>query len=132
MGALRSHEWHDGSPELDRLAQTACAGSVYGFGAIASKVKKKLRRRDSGEGWEGGCMPGWAGWSRRDGGGSVGSALLAGFGSAAVVVALAMGARVIAMARNVVELGKIKQLDSKRITTIPIMGDVEDEVACRR
>ena len=52
-----------------------------------------------------------------------------GFGSAAVVVALAMGARVIAMARNVVELGKIKQLDSKRITTIPIMGDVEDEVA---
>ena len=45
------------------------------------------------------------------------------FGGAAVVVALAMGARVIAMGRNVQALEKIKQR-SDRIETVPITGDV--------
>jgi threonine dehydrogenase-like Zn-dependent dehydrogenase len=52
-----------------------------------------------------------------------------GFGSAAVIVALAMGARVVAMARKPEELEKIKALAPNRIETIPITGNVEDELA---
>lgn len=52
-----------------------------------------------------------------------------GFGSAAVVVALAMGARVIAMARNETELAKIKQLNPDRVETVPITGNLEEEMA---
>lgn len=52
-----------------------------------------------------------------------------GFGSAAVVVALAMGARVIAMARNVQELEKIKRLNPARVEIVPMTGNLEEEVA---
>lgn len=52
-----------------------------------------------------------------------------GFGSAAVVVALAMGARVIAMARNAAELERIKALDPSRVSTVPIVGSLDAEVA---
>lgn len=45
------------------------------------------------------------------------------FGGAAVLVALAMGARVIAMGRNVEALERIKKR-SERIETVPITGDV--------
>lgn len=45
------------------------------------------------------------------------------FGGAAVLVALAMGARVIAMGRNVEALDRIKKR-SERIETVPITGDV--------
>ena len=45
------------------------------------------------------------------------------FGGAAVMVALAMGARVIAMGRNVKMLETIKTR-SERIETVPITGDV--------
>ena len=45
------------------------------------------------------------------------------FGGAAVLVALAMGARVIAMGRNVAALERIKKR-SERIETVPITGDV--------
>ena len=45
------------------------------------------------------------------------------FGGAAVLVALAMGARVIAMGRNVEALQRIKKR-SERIETVPITGDV--------
>ena len=50
------------------------------------------------------------------------------FGGAAVQVALAMGARVIAMGRNVETLARLKTL-SKRIETVPITGNQEEEVA---
>ncbi|KAI0185670.1 alcohol dehydrogenase [Xylaria flabelliformis] len=50
-----------------------------------------------------------------------------GFGSAAVVVALGMGARVIAMGRNPEELAKLKAL-GPRVETVQIVGDVEKEV----
>jgi threonine dehydrogenase-like Zn-dependent dehydrogenase len=52
-----------------------------------------------------------------------------GFGSAAVVVALAMGARVIAMARNRTELEKIKALDPGRVEVVAMTGNVEGEVS---
>ena len=45
------------------------------------------------------------------------------FGGAAVLVALAMGAKVIAMGRNVAALERIKKR-SERIETVPITGDV--------
>lgn len=45
------------------------------------------------------------------------------FGGAAVLVALAMGARVIAMGRNVAALERIKER-SERIETVPITGDM--------
>ena len=51
-----------------------------------------------------------------------------GFGSAAVIVALAMGARVIAMARKPEELKNMKALDPNRIETVPIIGNVDDEL----
>ncbi|KAI0469457.1 alcohol dehydrogenase [Xylaria cf. heliscus] len=50
-----------------------------------------------------------------------------GFGSAAVVVALGMGARVIAMGRNPEELAKLKAL-GPRVETVQITGDVKQEV----
>lgn len=53
------------------------------------------------------------------------------FGGAAVLVALAMGARVIAMGRNVEALARIKKR-SERIETVPITGDVlKDSEALR-
>jgi threonine dehydrogenase-like Zn-dependent dehydrogenase len=52
-----------------------------------------------------------------------------GFGSAAVVVALAMGARVIAMARNEIELKKIKALNPDRVEIVPMTGNIEEEIA---
>lgn len=57
-----------------------------------------------------------------------------GFGGAAVHVALAMGARVIAMGRNTKTLGSLedqvgKVYPSGRLITVPIMGDVEKERA---
>jgi threonine dehydrogenase-like Zn-dependent dehydrogenase len=51
-----------------------------------------------------------------------------GFGSAGVVVALAMGARVIAMGRNVEELAKLKEL-GPRVETVQMTGDVSSEMA---
>lgn len=48
------------------------------------------------------------------------------FGGAAVLVALAMGAKVIAMGRNVETLGKIKKR-SERIETVAITGDVHKD-----
>jgi threonine dehydrogenase-like Zn-dependent dehydrogenase len=51
-----------------------------------------------------------------------------GFGGAAVLVALAMGARVIAMGRNAEALAKLKNL-SKRVETVRITGNQEEEVA---
>ncbi|TGJ87945.1 hypothetical protein E0Z10_g831 [Xylaria hypoxylon] len=50
------------------------------------------------------------------------------FGSAAVVVALGMGARVIAMGRNSEALEQLKTL-SPRVETVQITGDVQSEVA---
>jgi D-arabinose 1-dehydrogenase-like Zn-dependent alcohol dehydrogenase len=54
-----------------------------------------------------------------------------GFGGAAVLVALAMGARVIAMGRNVKALEGLKKLSPGpgRLETVPITGSVDDEVA---
>lgn len=52
-----------------------------------------------------------------------------GFGSAAVVVALAMGASVIAMGRNKEQLERIKALNPSRVDVVPITGNVEEEVA---
>lgn len=49
------------------------------------------------------------------------------FGGAAVMVALAMGARVIAMGRNQEKLAKIK-MRSERIETVAITGDVENDM----
>ncbi|RWA04197.1 hypothetical protein EKO27_g10906 [Xylaria grammica] len=50
------------------------------------------------------------------------------FGSAAVVVALGMGARVIAMGRNPEALAQLKVL-GPRVETVRITGDVEADVA---
>ena len=50
------------------------------------------------------------------------------FGSAGVAVALAMGARVIAMGRNANMLAELKKLDS-RVDTVQIVGDVDKELA---
>jgi threonine dehydrogenase-like Zn-dependent dehydrogenase len=49
------------------------------------------------------------------------------FGGVAVVAALAMGARVVAMGRNVDALNKLEALDPKRVKTVPITGDVEGQ-----
>ncbi|KAF2094098.1 alcohol dehydrogenase [Rhizodiscina lignyota] len=51
-----------------------------------------------------------------------------GFGGGAVLIALAMGARVIAMGRNADALAKLKKFDS-RVETVQMVGDVEKEVA---
>jgi threonine dehydrogenase-like Zn-dependent dehydrogenase len=50
------------------------------------------------------------------------------FGGAAVLVALAMGARVIAMGRNIETLAKLKTL-SRRVETVQMTGNQEEEVA---
>ncbi|EIM80633.1 alcohol dehydrogenase [Stereum hirsutum FP-91666 SS1] len=50
------------------------------------------------------------------------------FGGAAVQVALALGARVIAMGRNVDKLKKVASV-SDRVDVVPITGDVEEETA---
>lgn len=50
------------------------------------------------------------------------------FGGAAVLTALAMGARVIAMGRNADALAKLKTL-SRRVETVQISGDLEKEMA---
>lgn len=50
-----------------------------------------------------------------------------GFGGAAVIIALAMGARVIAMGRNVKSLERLKKL-SDRVETVRITGNLEEEV----
>lgn len=50
------------------------------------------------------------------------------FGGGAVAVALAMGARVIALGRNATALASLKKLDS-RVETVQMMGDVEKEMA---
>lgn len=52
-----------------------------------------------------------------------------GFGGAAVLVALAMGARVIAMGRNTDVLAKLAGLSSTRVKTVKITGNQEEEVA---
>lgn len=49
------------------------------------------------------------------------------FGGAAVVMALAMGARVIAMGRNVDALKKVAAL-SERVEVVPITGDVQTDL----
>lgn len=51
-----------------------------------------------------------------------------GFGGAAVLVALAMGAKVIAMGRNTDVLAKLEGL-SPRVKSVKITGNQEDEVA---
>jgi D-arabinose 1-dehydrogenase-like Zn-dependent alcohol dehydrogenase len=51
-----------------------------------------------------------------------------GFGSAGVVVALAMGARVIAMGRNAEALEKLKAL-GPRVETVQMTGDMASEMA---
>lgn len=51
-----------------------------------------------------------------------------GFGGAAVSVALAMGARVIAMGRNTAALERLKMLGD-RVETVQMLGDVEKEMA---
>ena len=51
-----------------------------------------------------------------------------GFGGAAVLVALAMGARVIAMGRNTQVLAKLKTLN-RHVETVRITGNSEEEVA---
>jgi threonine dehydrogenase-like Zn-dependent dehydrogenase len=51
-----------------------------------------------------------------------------GFGSAAVVVALAMGARVVAMGRNAEQLANLKALSS-RVETVQITGNLQEEIA---
>lgn len=54
------------------------------------------------------------------------------FGGAAVLVALAMGAKVIAMGRNVDTIDKIKKRN-ERVESVPITGDVlKDSEALRR
>ncbi|KAG5747381.1 hypothetical protein H9Q70_009947 [Fusarium xylarioides] len=50
------------------------------------------------------------------------------FGSAAVLVALAMGAQVIAVGRNNETLEKVKALDPERIRTVLNTGNVENDV----
>ncbi|KAF2809736.1 NAD(P)-binding protein [Mytilinidion resinicola] len=52
-----------------------------------------------------------------------------GFGSAAVVVALAMGARVIAMGRNGEALEGLKRELGGRVETVRMTGDVGEEMA---
>ncbi|GME33429.1 putative quinone oxidoreductase [Neofusicoccum parvum] len=47
------------------------------------------------------------------------------FGGAAVHVALAMGARVVAMGRNEEVLARLRGLDETRVATVRISGDVE-------
>ncbi|KAF2723991.1 alcohol dehydrogenase [Polychaeton citri CBS 116435] len=49
------------------------------------------------------------------------------FGGAAVVAALAMGARVIAMGRNRDALHRIKELFAGRVETVPITGDMQTD-----
>ena len=51
-----------------------------------------------------------------------------GFGGAAVRVAIAMGARVIAMGRNQKALESLRKL-SDRVFTVPISGDVSEDTA---
>ena len=51
-----------------------------------------------------------------------------GFGGAAVLIALAMGAKVIAMGRNAEALAKLKTL-SRRVEIVQITGNQEEEVA---
>jgi threonine dehydrogenase-like Zn-dependent dehydrogenase len=53
------------------------------------------------------------------------------FGGAAVVVALAMGARVIAMGRNTDSLAKMEQRVAQpgRLKTVPITNDIEADLA---
>lgn len=53
------------------------------------------------------------------------------FGGAAVVVALSMGARVIAMGRNAEALSQLQKL-SDRVLTVQIIGDSEKELTERR
>ncbi|KIW05799.1 uncharacterized protein PV09_03008 [Verruconis gallopava] len=55
-----------------------------------------------------------------------------GFGSAAVIVALAMGAKVIAMGRNTSKLDRVKSLNPEQVAVVAITGNVEDEVAALR
>jgi NADPH-dependent curcumin reductase CurA len=50
------------------------------------------------------------------------------FGGAAVLLAMAMGAKVIAMGRNAEGLGKLKSL-SRRVETVQITVNQEEEVA---
>ncbi|GME27676.1 alcohol dehydrogenase [Neofusicoccum parvum] len=54
------------------------------------------------------------------------------FGGAAVHVALAMGARVVAMGRNVEALARLEELGGGRVSTVPITGDGEAETAALR
>ncbi|CAM6127296.1 unnamed protein product [Calypogeia fissa] len=54
------------------------------------------------------------------------------FGGCAVLVALAMGARVIAMGRNVEVLKKLAAMNPKRVKTVPITGDVEAQTKALR
>lgn len=49
------------------------------------------------------------------------------FGGAAVMVALAMGASVIAMGRNTEVLAKLKELGKGRVDTIQMSGNAEDD-----
>ena len=51
------------------------------------------------------------------------------FGSAAVIVALAMGADVVAMGRNEQSLADLKAVDPHRIKTVKISGDVDTDKA---
>jgi NADPH:quinone reductase-like Zn-dependent oxidoreductase len=51
-----------------------------------------------------------------------------GFGGAVVLVALAMGARVIAMGRKLESLAKLKKI-SDRVETVQITGNLEGETA---
>lgn len=53
-------------------------------------------------------------------------------GGCAVLVALAMGARVIAMGRSVEMLKKLAALDTKRVKTVPITGAVEAQTEALR
>ncbi|KAI1329279.1 alcohol dehydrogenase [Xylariaceae sp. FL0255] len=52
-----------------------------------------------------------------------------GFGSAAVLISLALGARVIAMGRNAKALANAKALNPGRVETVQMTGDVETETA---
>lgn len=54
-----------------------------------------------------------------------------GFGSSVVVIALAMGARIIAMGRNIEALEKLKTL-GPRVKTVQMVGDVAQELASLR
>ena len=51
------------------------------------------------------------------------------FGGAAVLVALAMGVRVIAMGRDVQKLARLKVRGGRRVETVRITGDLGEEVA---